>query len=96
MVSNGCKPSKTLAFSPISTLFLARPHIEIVSKFFDAFYAMKKFHLQNSKFASQKTKKTYERVGFIFEKGLDFLSSVLCYCVVALTKKKAQPMKHII
>ncbi|MBR5824047.1 MAG: hypothetical protein IKY67_07900 [Paludibacteraceae bacterium] len=48
-----------------------------------------------AKIASQKAKKTPgEKVGFIFEKVLDFLS--LLWYVVVLTEKEAQPMKNMI
>ena len=51
--------------------------------------------INHSKFASQKSKKTPgEKVGFIFEKVLDFLS--LLWYVVVLTEKEAQPMKNMI
>ena len=48
-----------------------------------------------SKIDTQETKsKSNKKVGFIFEKVLDFLS--LLWYVVVLTEKEAQPMKNMI
>ena len=50
---------------------------------------------QHAKFASQESKKSsVKKVGFIFEKVLDFRS--LLWYVVVLTEKEAQPMKNMI
>ena len=50
---------------------------------------------QHAKFSSLKSKKSpTKKVGFIFEKGLDFLS--LPWYVARLTEKEAKPMKNLI